>query len=615
MKGISMNGGSGLFLNANDKESFEHFLLNSTAHFLKTGTFGMTYILTLNPGVESKYLSLDASTYGQPVRQLLLKTIFVYPLKVTLNVELKNGRREDKSTNTSNEFYEEVNIQTDVYLKTMQYLEPLCPAIVYANIVHSRIDPLFNVVNKIVSTALTNDSKRKIDTYPGMGFGLIGMELMSSADTLCRFIATKKWYESYIAKAYHTLIEFVIQTGYTHGDFHCGNFLLNNVITNYFWGKRGKVTIIDFGFAEKLSQKNYAKIKKLYNEQKYTDILLMLCDIPRKDGYIMDAFEGYTSMCLKSQPQIQDAPGYVVNLQDMNNKIAELYLLREHSINYLTKNFTAKQLPLGNSAKNEMYNGFHFDKKFVNGFERVYPLRNMNEQVIKILNNMNWEYSIIEQFRLQVSACYALMYLLNNNFRDALDTRFAAMVYAGVFEGIDDKYVFRFASPYVSESALKIAIEDAIILEDVRFNNFLDYFTDSQLTKITQQQLTQVLNGDTWQINPEEAANNLKIAANIPTKANIPVKYLTIKQGFEQLPFNTLATDTEEPISRTRPPAEDLDFDGHIAVARPSDALPRPPFVNFMDPGFKKKKQLVAGKVRKTKRKQNRRKGMSRRKK
>lgn len=604
-KGLIKKGGSGIYLNANDKEAFKHFLLNSTATFFKTGSFGMTYVLTLNPGVDSKYLSLDASTYGMQVRQILLKTVFVYPLKLSLDIKLNNGKVEDKSTITVHDFYEEVNIQTDVYLKTMQYLEPLCPAIIYATIVRDPSNPLTKTVLNMLSTAVTRDSIKKIIAYPNIGIGLIGMEItvvdVNISNTLCSYISEKLWYESYIAKAYHTLIEFIIKTGYSHGDFHCGNLLVNDAIRNYFWGKRGKVTIIDFGFAEKLSQENYKKIKDLYDEKKYVEILSFLCDIPRKDGYIMDDWEGYTSMCLKSQPQLDDAPGYIVNVQDINNKIIQLYSLREEAINNITTTFTQKHLPLSNSAKNEMYNGVEFETKYIDRFGKVFPLRRMDQQVKKILDDMNYGYTHVEGLRLQVKSCYMLIYLLNKKNKalpDNLATRFAAMVYAGVFYDVDD--VFTIVAPYVSENDFKAAIDYAMQLgaENVRFNNFLDYFTDEQLEKVTQEQLSQILNMDLWQEYPERAAILLKINANIGSITR-PIRSLDVRTRFQELPFEEYV---EEVVSQPEP-----ELPPPTVVV--NDGLPRPP---FFDQGLQKKKKLTAGKRQYTKRKQMKPKGLSR---
>lgn len=584
-------GGSGLYLNANDKEAFTHFLQNSTSKFLTSGTFGMTYVLTLNPGVESKYLSLDASNYSQPVKQLLLKTTFIYPLKLEFNVQTSKYPIETKTTTTIDGFYEEVNIQTDVYLKTMKYLEPLCPAIVYATVVNDMKDPLMTKASSIISKNLPPDTKRLISSFPGLGIGLIGMELVGNtvgnATILYEYMHNTRYYNSYIAKAYYTLIEFIIQTGYSHGDFHGSNLLVDENITDYFWGKRGKVTIIDFGFAEKLKQEKYNQIKSLYDQQKYVDILRLLCDIPRKDGYDMNDFTGYTNMCLKTQPTFDDNTSYIVDKTDINNKIIQLYGLREEAINNLVKTFTAKKLPLSNTDKNNMYNGPILEKKYITTFEHLDPLRNMPGQVDSILRelaSLGFTYNNVKSYRMQSKACYMLMYLLNNGFVDSLDIRFAIMVYAGVFDEFDDiTYVFRITVRYVSNDALKRAIEFCMVLQSVYFNDFLDYFTDEQLSKVTQNQLNTEFNEDFWLFRPELAAITLKLKANIKTNLHKPVRNINNKQMFEELPFGepTEIDIVEENVIST--------------VVPPSDNLPRP---SFFDKGLqaKRKPKMTAGK-------------------
>lgn len=596
-KGLIKKGGSGIYLNANDKEAFEHFVTNSTARFLKTGSFGITYELTLNPGVQSKYLSLDASTYSQPVKKLILKTTFVYPLEVELEINRPDdGRKEKKKTTNIENFYEEVNIQTDTYLKTMQYLEPICPAIVYAAIVDWN-DPFMGFITRYYSPQFV----QQLNSYPGIKIGLIAMEIVSNAVILYDYMDAKAYYESFFPKALHTLIDFVIKTGYNHGDFHASNMIINPTIKNYFWGRSGKVSIIDFGFAEKLSQEMYKKIKNLYQQKKYVEILALLCDIPRKDGYNLNDFDGYTVMCLKSPPHLNDVRNYVVNKAWMNEQISILFSQREQSINHLVKTFTQKHLPLSNSAKNEMYNGVLFETTFIHGFDRILPLRKMDEQVKQILSNIGG-YSRTKDFRLQVKACYMLMYLLNNNFNDGLDTRFAAMVYAGIFDGIEDKYVFRIAAPYVNERALKYTIERAIILEKVRFNNFLDYFSDEQLANVTQTQLSQILSTGLWQEKPERAVIALKIAANIPI-INMSINYIDDIERFQELPFGEPLEDVtvEETngVATNGIATNGIENNGDV-----SDGLPRPSFFPFKEPTFQKKK-LTAGKARNTKRKLN----------
>lgn len=591
-------GGSGLYLNANDRDAFLHFLQNSTSRYLSSGSFGITFILTLNPGVESKYLSLDASNYSQPVKHILLKTTFIYPLKIELEIQTPKSSTETKTTTTIDAFNEEVNIQTDVYLKTMKYLEPLCPAIVYATVVGIKKDTLTNIIYNIISPNLPPNTKKKLNAYPGIDIGIIGMELVSDATILYDYMSDTRWYRPYIPKAYHTLIEFIIQTGYSHSDFHGGNLLVNDQITNYFWGKRGKVTIIDFGFAVKLTQEKYRQIKELYDQQKYTDILTLLCDIPRKDGYDMNDFEGYTNMCLKTQPTFTDDPSYIVDKTEINDKIIELYALREQSINNLVKTFTAKHLPLSNADKNNMYNGPNLEKKLITNFEKFYQISSLAKQMVIILREIEgfgFPYDIVKSYRMQSKACYMLMYLLNNKFPDKLNIRFAIMIYVGLFDYFDDiTYVFRITARYVNTQELIRAIYLCGNLQTVYFNDFLDYFTDDQLSKITQNQLEEELNQEYWLFRPELAAITLKIKANITTKLHKPDNRIDPKKMFQELPFG----EPEE--------------EGAIVIT--TDTLPRP---SFFDSGLQKKgpKKMTAGKNKKTIIKQRKQKGKTRKQK
>lgn len=587
-KRLTKKGGSGIYLNANDKEAFEHFVNNSTASFLKTGSFGVTYELTLNPGVQSKYLSLDASTYSQPVTKLLLKTVFIYPLKVELQMNRPdNGIIENKHTANIDNFYEEVNIQTDAYLKTMQYLEPLCPAIVYATTIDWN-DPFMS----FVTSAYSPQFALQLNSYPGLRLGLIAMEIVPNAEILHDYMDTKRFYESFMPKALHTLIEFVIKTGYHHGDFHAANMIVNPNAKDYFWGRSTKVSIIDFGFAKRLSKEKYGILKYLYDQKKYTDFLNMLCNIPRSDGFDLNSWNGYTVMCLNSPPQLRDVKNYIVNKQWMNNQLESLFVQREEAINHLVNSFTAKKLPLSNSAKNEMYNGVHFEKEFIPAFEHTFPVNTLAKNVKNEIDYFGI-YNYVTGMRIQVKACYMYVYVLNNNINDTPFIRYAVMVHAGLHNGIDIKTVF----DGVNEAQLKqikSAIAQTMILEKVRFNDFLDYFSNKDLANVTQDQLLQILNDTLWQEDPERAAIALKKLANIPTVG--PMRQMDARERFRALPFGEHEEEPEETNGVT------------------NGSLPRPFQFPFRVP-FQKNK-LTAGKSKrrnqKTKRKQGKK--MSRRK-
>lgn len=549
-----MKGGTGIYLDANDKDAFEHFLQNSTLSFSKaSGSFGITYVLTLNPDVESKYLSLDASNYSKPVKQILLKTTFVYPVSLQLQVfDPARNQHSSKSTTTVDNFYEEVNIQTDVYLRTMEYLQPLCPAIVYANV----LDINDTSIAKITST-FDNNLRYQIRNLPGIRIGLIAMELMDNAVTVYEAVQYKTFYESYIAKVYYTLIEFIIKTGYNHGDFHFGNILLNLKVTDYFFKKRGQATMIDFGYTEKLSQENYTILKELYKEKRYVEILDKLCDIPRKDGYIMNDFTGYTDTCLRTNPYLMDDTSYVVDKEDINNKISQLYELREKAIDIVVDKMGSLgiHLPLSNAAKNKMYNGNIPTKKVVNQINATVMIRDLD--IREFLDDIR---DMVEDYTTKlVHICYMYTYLLNIQFPGESDKnkRIASLIYSGAFNGYDYNSICYFVSkkfiPNMNVNDASVLVKKIIdkysFLENIHFNTFVNHIPADILPFMSDNQVVQLLARNTTYLDPIATADELKRRGTTKTISTPNISFPFKQPGSTRAPiFETLKSD--EPVSR-----------------------------------------------------------------
>jgi hypothetical protein len=548
-----MKGGTGIYLDANDKEAFEHFMKNSKLSFSKaSGSFGITYELTLNPGIVSKYLSLDASNYSQPINKLLLKTTFIYPIEFKMNVQdpIHNQITTKTTTNIDN-FYEEVNIQTDVYLKTMEYLQPLCPAIVYAND-YDIYDPS---IIYIVST-FDQGLKQQLYQLPGIRLGVIAMELMDNAHSVHDVVRQPSYYESYIAKIYYTLIEFMMKTGYNHGDFHFANILLNLNVTDYFFGKRGQATLIDFGFTEKLSQKNYNALKELYKEKKYVEMLDKLCDIDRKDGYVMTDFEGYTETCLRSEPRMVDprtgdpVPGYVADKDDINKKIEQLYELREKSIDNIVDKFNSNTigilLPLSNTTKNKMYNGNNPNKKVVNQINGSVTIRDLDiRELLDDIQTLQYD----SYTTILINACYMYTYLLNIQFPEESDKnqKIAILIYSNAF----DRYGYREICHFVVNKFKynkKMTIQDAdilvrkiinkyIFLENIVFNTFEKYIPNDVLPFMSDNQVVSILTRKTTYEDPIMTAEEMKISnPGLFKKRNLSNE-MTSENAFQALPF------------------------------------------------------------------------------
>lgn len=560
-----MKGGSGLYINANDKDAFLNFMSNSTPKLLTSGLTGMAYKCTLNPGINSDYLSLDASNYGTPVRKLLVKVSFILPIE-TIMTFMHKGEQRNIKTIAIDDFNEEINIQTDVYLKTMQYLQPLCPAIVYADIVEIN-SPLINKLK----TAFPSEIKNQLTQYPGIKIGLIGMELMEPSENMFYLLQDPNYYISYLSKMLYALIELVIKTGYNHGDFHAGNFLFETHIDNYFKGKIGRVVVIDFGFTEKLSKNKYEQIKTLFKSKRYSDILNLLCDIPRKDGYDMTTWPSYMTTCLRGKPTFPNTNiKFILDKNQINQKIDELYRSRELAIDDLVSSFKPKHLPLSNADKKNMYTGYIIDKPLVslsfasiqNNSSNKMHFDELINKIVDILSVQN--ISEDDKMKYTIKACYNFLYLLNIGFGLEELTMYVALFYTGVFttdwfstdaiissNGISPSNpqfsVFGTPSPpnssdesilttinkmlggFLTEQIIyKSIVIDAQNLQKIRFNTILDYLPNEALIK----NKALILEGMKTSMPYEEP--NIFSQQFLETRIN---QLDSTSNNFEQLPF------------------------------------------------------------------------------
>lgn len=300
----------GIFIDTSNKtEAFTKFIENSNITFLSKGSNGFIFVATLrdNNIENSFYKSINPYHFKQPVTKLIIKICIV-------STSTENVVINDKSISptTEEDFMDEINIQTDVFLKTISYLQPICPAIVFSEITEN---------NKYVSTLLNNyvrmPNERTTVSNPEqlfnkiindrLSYGIIGMEFAYGYQLLYRYIPESNNPELilnmdrnelqnkiiYLYYAYYILIELAIMTGYHHGDFHSGNILINNNDNTYFTGFTGSIFLIDYGLSKKIPPNTMKHIKKLYKIGKYSDILTQLCAVPLKKGIKLKDYPKY----------------------------------------------------------------------------------------------------------------------------------------------------------------------------------------------------------------------------------------------------------------------------------------------------------------------------------
>jgi thiol-disulfide isomerase/thioredoxin len=367
----------GVLLDAKDDEAFKHFIENATFSYLSKGAFGITFKATLKDGIISKYKRLESGStyeYGDEVRTIIIKFGFVHDSSKG-QTETTVKLSEDKIFDTVElqSFKDEVNIQTDIFLKTMNYLQPICPAIVYSS-VYTDIDGvnglnyLFEIMYKGSENTATRiliqnmyKSKQKLQFY---NIGVIAMEF-ADGYVLLYNLNKDLLFDLYKDMTLYLLLKLALDTGYTHGDFHPGNIFINTKYKNYFKGLNGKPLLIDFGQAQKIPIDMLKFMKEKCNNGNYTEALKKLCEINRPDGIVMNEFNTFYGFAcgsydFKKQVPITEFP------KKINPIINMLFQEREKSIDDMINLFKRKNtenpkkyplLPLSNAVKNKMYSG------------------------------------------------------------------------------------------------------------------------------------------------------------------------------------------------------------------------------------------------------------------
>jgi hypothetical protein len=354
-------------------EAFKLFLINSKIKYLSKGSFGTTFIATLNdPFIpNSPYKSTDAETYGQPVPTIIIKLAML-------------ETPDDKTA-----FNNEINIQKEIYSKTMEYLEPICPAIVYSNIYKRREKT--SILNQIKSSMYDRRSISDLVEFIDYeyGVGIIAMEFAYGYHTL-HSLQYDPNYKLYKEMIMFLLLELALKTGYSHADFHGGNLMINASSTTYFKKTNptepsiiGKPLLIDFGMTNKIPSKILNTMKEHCVKEEYTKALHYLCDVDRMDGLSMTEYPSYYGwVCGSVDPnmnmdqieeeidkrvknkegtrdQVFKKMADISNMRfapDTNEKIKLLFKQRENAIQDLVKTFNpthigGPQLPLTEKGK------------------------------------------------------------------------------------------------------------------------------------------------------------------------------------------------------------------------------------------------------------------------
>ena len=310
-----------------EKDEFYGFLANSSCELFKNGTNGLIFKLTIDDIKKSTYVSTNLETYGEKVNTLLIKVIFLKNnSSVGENVKLKIST--DVLTinlSTEPECEEEINIQKQIYLLTNDFMEPICPNIVFDEFLTEADTVPFLEKLLVCSTAdpdateIIRDIIMKISNF---NICIFTMEFANGYSTL-----EKNDPYAYKEMAMVLLLELALKTGYTHGDFHRGNIMINKTAKGYFGSIKGKPLLIDFGLSKKIPPHVQNAIEELCYHGQYTQALNRLCTVSRKDGTPITVYPGYYGWACGSVPVVGD----------VNKEIADKIKEREDASSTLTE--------------------------------------------------------------------------------------------------------------------------------------------------------------------------------------------------------------------------------------------------------------------------------------
>ena len=378
----------GILLKMPADDAFKVFINNSQVELLTDqSSYGIILKLTLNPGVDSPYEMFSASQYKKTVSCLLVKLVALAPpLPPKENGEEEEERvweyknKKFKTIDLEETFEKEVNIQTDIFFKTMEYLEPLCPAPVYS-VVYKNKNEATNFLRLLETKTSTlypttiqilQIIRKRINSDEIPWLGVLGMEIAEGYVTLfdayskCITKEDKYFYEWYEQMGKLQILKLALKTGYSQNDFHRSNLLVN---PDYKWnykGLPGKVIIIDFGLASKIDLKSLQEIKDLYNQKGFQEALNVYKTFIRSDGLSISEYPDYYGWLYN-----EDENKYTSSLpkrknDEYNGILAKLITKENAAIDDRIKVFDEKHnqnpdlyplLPLSNTIKNQFYQG------------------------------------------------------------------------------------------------------------------------------------------------------------------------------------------------------------------------------------------------------------------
>jgi len=385
----------GVLIKTNPEEAINFFIENcSKINWLRetaNSASGVIFECILKEGVVSPYEMIRSTDFKSSVKKILIKIVGIrsevrgeydddtwsVPFKtVSPPLGIKNLEKEET-------FTREINIQTDIFLKTISYLNPLCPAPIYASIKKDKANAIefmsklkmpdeyglfSNATNRLITVII-----EKITSGSIPYLGILGMEIADGYETFFDLYSRGSMRDN--IRTYENMIrlknlELALKTGYSQGDFHTGNMLVNPSVTGYYAGIPGNALIIDFGYANKIPPEKLQEIKQLVSENKFVEALKIFNTLVRSDnlplsenpevyGWLSYNFDNVTNLnVVYDMPhELAEENVKLLALKQAEEKTTDARIAFYNDSSHSGERDKYPLLPLSNAVKNSLFEG------------------------------------------------------------------------------------------------------------------------------------------------------------------------------------------------------------------------------------------------------------------
>jgi len=180
---------------------------------------------------------------------------------------------------SSTKFNNCVEIQKDIFLKTVTYLQPICPAIIYSEILEN--EDYTDYLNKIFKNSMNNENEKIIEYLDHNNFklGIIAMENYENYENYFilkdRIQENKEYYINLLRYIYLSLFKL----GYVDPFFDANSIIINDDYSYFFSKIKKRPLLIDFTNIEKITDKDNKIINKNIEKKKYFAVFEYYCDV------------------------------------------------------------------------------------------------------------------------------------------------------------------------------------------------------------------------------------------------------------------------------------------------------------------------------------------------